>query len=67
MFSKELANRLIKIIDERSMTVESLANTVGLTREYVSGIKNGHNVPSIDSLEKICSGLGLEPNDLLLN
>ena len=67
MFSKELATKLIKIIDEREITVETLAKTVGLTREYITGIKNGHNTPSLDSFEKICSGLGLEPNDLLIS
>ena len=67
MFSKELAANLIKIIDERNMTVESLANAVGLTREQITNIKNGKSVPKLTSLEKLCSALELNPNDLLLN
>lgn len=67
MFSKELSSQLGKIISKREMTVETLANAAGLTREYVTNIKNGKQVPTLTSFEKLCSALEVEPNDLLLN
>lgn len=67
MFTKELSQKIVKLIDERNLTVEALANAAGLTREYVTNIKNGRQVPSLTSFEKLCSALEVEPNDLLLS
>lgn len=67
MFTKELSAQLIKIIDERELTVESLAVAAGLTREQLSNIKNGKAVPKLTSIEKLCTALEVDPNDLLLN
>lgn len=67
MFSKQLSSKLLKIIGERKMTIESLANASGLTREFVSHVANGKQVPTLNSFEKICSALELEPNDLLIS
>ena len=67
MFSKELSAKLLKIIDERDMTLVSLAEASGLTREFIGKIASGKQVPTLNSFEKICSALELEPNDLLIN
>ena len=67
MYSKELSAHLIKIIDERELTVEALATAAGLTREYLTKVKNGKHVASLTTLEKLCTALELNPNDLLLN
>lgn len=67
MFSKELSAKLLKIIDEREMTLVSLAEAAGLTREFIGKIASGKQVPTLNSLEKICSALELEPNDLLIS
>ena len=67
MFTKELSAKLIKIIDERDLTVEALAEAAKLTREQLTNIKNGKSEPKLTSLEKICTALELNPNDLLLN
>lgn len=67
MYSKELSAQLIKIIDERELTVESLATAAGITREYLTKVKNGKHVASLTTLEKLCTALELNPNDLLLN
>ncbi len=67
MFSKELAVKLLKIIDERDMTLESVAEATGLTYRFISNVTRGVQVPGLDTFEKICAGLELEPNDLLIN
>lgn len=67
MFTKELSTKIEKLMEERKLTVESLATSAGLTREYVTKVKNGKQVPTLTSFEKLCSALEVEPNDLLLN
>ena len=67
MFVKELASNLLKVIDEKNMTLESLSEKSDLSRRFINNIINGKQVPTINSLEKLCSALELEPNDLLIN
>lgn len=67
MFTKEFQANLLRLIDEKEMTVESLARASGLTREFLSRMLSGKQVPTITSLEKICSAVEAEPNDLLIN
>lgn len=67
MFVKELASNLLKVIDEKNMTLESLSEQSDLSRRFINNIIRGKQVPTINSLEKLCSALELEPNDLLIN
>lgn len=67
MFAKEFASNLLRVVNERNMTLVSLAEASGLTREYIGNIASGKQVPTLTSFEKICSALELEPNDLLIN
>ncbi|MBE6809047.1 MAG: helix-turn-helix transcriptional regulator [Ruminococcaceae bacterium] len=67
MFVKELASNILKVIDENNMTLESLSEKSGLSRRFINNIISGKQVPTINSLEKLCSALELEPNDLLIN
>lgn len=67
MFTKELSFQMLKIIDQRKLTLEKLSEATGMSRKFIGNIINGKQVPSLDSFEKICSALELEPNDLLLN
>lgn len=67
MFTKELSTKLLKIIDERNMTLESLSEAAGLSRKFIGNVTSGKQVPTLNSFERICSALELEPNDLLIN
>ncbi len=67
MFVKEMAVNVLKIMDERKMTLESLSKKSGLSRRFLNNILSGKQVPTINSLEKLCSALDVEPNDLLTN
>lgn len=67
MFTKELAKNLLQIIDERNMTLEGLANVSNLSSKFIGNIASEKQSLTLDSFEKICSALELEPNDLLLN
>ena len=67
MFKKELSVKLLKIIDERKLTVKSLSELANLSRNYVSNIIDEKQVPTIDTLENICSGLNVTPDELLIS
>ena len=67
MFSKELATKILKLIDERNMTLEALAKSSGLSRKFINNVTSGKQIPTLTSLEKLCSALEVEPNDLLIN
>ena len=67
MFTKELSLQMLKVIDHRKLTLEKVSEATGLSRKFIGNIINGKQVPTLDSFEKICSALELEPNDLLLN
>lgn len=67
MFSKELAVKILKLIDKNNMTLEALSEASGLSRKFINNITNGKQVPTLNSLEKLCSAFEVEPNDLLIN
>lgn len=67
MFSKELAIKILKLIDEKNMTLEALSEVSGLSRRFITNVISGKQVPTLNSFEKICSALELEPNDLLIS
>lgn len=67
MFKKVLSLKLLKIIDERKLTVKSLSELTNLSRNYVSNIIDEKQVPTIDSLENFCSGLNVTPDELLIS
>ena len=49
------------------MVVEALSEASGLSRRFINNITSGKQVPTLNSLEKFCSALEVEPNDLLIN
>lgn len=67
MFSKELSAKILKLIDERNMTLEGLSQASGLSRRFINNVTSEKQVPTLNSLEKLCSALELEPNDLLIS
>lgn len=67
MFTRELSIKIWQMIDERGMTLEELAEAAGLCRKFVGNIASEKQVPTLDSFEKICSALEVEPNDLLIS
>ncbi len=67
MFTRELSVKILRIVAERDMTLESLSEAAGLSRKFIGNITKERQVPTLDSFEKICTALQLEPNDLLIN
>ena len=67
MFSKELPIKILKLIDQKEMTIEALSVASGLSRKYITNITGGKQIPTLTSLEKLCSALEVDPNYLLIN
>ena len=66
MFKDNLSEALLKLIEEKNITQEKLAEASNLSFRYVNKIIGRKSSPTITSLEKICSAYDITPNELLL-
>ena len=53
----DIAERLRQLRESKKITQGDIERRSGLLRSYISRIENGHAVPTVESLEKICQGL----------
>lgn len=67
MFKKELGIKILKLLDQKNMTIEELAEIANLSRKFVGNVINQRQSPTLDSFEKICAALEVTPNDLLIS
>jgi transcriptional regulator with XRE-family HTH domain len=64
---KRAVGKRIKIVRQRSgLTQDQLAEQVGLSPKYISGIERGVENPTMDILIRLAKMLGVEPYDLFL-
>jgi transcriptional regulator with XRE-family HTH domain len=64
---KRAVGKRIKIVRQRSgLTQDQLAERVGLSPKYISGIERGVENPTMDILLRVAKMLGVEPYDLFL-
>ena len=49
----------------RPVTIEEVATEVGISRQSLSDIENGHSLPRYKVLAKLCKLYGVQPGDLL--
>lgn len=54
--------RIKEVIKEKKFTVVALAGAIGITQPNMSNIVNGKSTPSLETLEKIATALGVEIN-----
>ena len=52
---------------ERGMTIEALADEVGLAYTYVGQIERGSRNPTLDVVERMAMALSVEPLALLIS
>ncbi|WP_213996162.1 MULTISPECIES: helix-turn-helix transcriptional regulator [Tepidanaerobacter] len=55
----DIGARLKELRTSRNITITALANKVGLTREHLSNIERNVNMPSLQTLQKICDALDI--------
>ena len=64
---KRAVGKRIKIVRQRNgLTQDQLAEQVGLSPKYISGIERGVENPTMDILIRVAKMLGVEPYDLFL-
>ena len=64
---KRAVGKRIKIVRQRNgLTQDQLAEQVGLSPKYISGIKRGVENLTMDILLRVAKMLGVEPYDLFL-
>ena len=64
---KRAVGKRIKIVRQRSgLTQDQLAEQVGLSPKYISGIERGVENPTMDTLLRLAKVLGVESYDLFL-
>jgi transcriptional regulator with XRE-family HTH domain len=64
---KRAVGKRIKIVRQRNgLTQDQLAEQVGLSPKYISGIERGVENPTMDILLRVAKILGVEPYDLFL-
>lgn len=64
---KRAVGKRIKTVRQRNgLTQDQLAEQVGLSPKYISGIERGAENPTMDILLRVAKGLRVEPYDLFL-
>jgi len=53
----EVAERIRVIRQEKRLSQGDIEKRTGLLRCYISRVENGHTVPAVETLEKICRAL----------
>lgn len=62
--SHDIGPLLRAVREERKLSVSRLSRLCGLTRSFLSEVENGQASPSVASLQKIVSALGMTLGDL---
>jgi transcriptional regulator with XRE-family HTH domain len=62
---RTFAVNLRRIRNERGISQEALAHSIGIDRTYLSDLERELYSASLDMVEKLAEGLGVEPYELL--
>ena len=61
MYRKMIGSNLQKILDEKKISYTSLSKITGISRDHIYHIVNGTKELGIDTFEKICLSLSVDP------
>lgn len=67
MFSDNLSASISKLCEARHLSYETASELCRLSARYFGDIARGKTKPTVETLEKLCGGLGQTPNDLLMS
>lgn len=58
--SEAVVKKILKICDERDITINKLSNICGITQSTIDNIVNGNSKnPKLLTIVRICDGLGI--------
>ncbi len=63
---RAVGKRIKTVRQRRALTQDQLAEQVGLSPKYISGIERGVENPTMEILLRVAKALGVEPYDLFL-
>jgi transcriptional regulator with XRE-family HTH domain len=63
--AKKLGENLKKLRIKKDISQIELARILGVDRSFVSNVENGKNNPTLSTLRKIASALGVSTSELL--
>ena len=63
--SAKLGKNLKKIRTEKGISQGDISRTLNMDRGYISSVENGRRNPTIVTLEKLASALGVGVDDLI--
>lgn len=66
MFLDNLSTAVLRLCDSRKLSYEAASERCKLSSRYFGDIARGKTAPTILTLEKLCVGFELTPNELLL-
>lgn len=66
MFLDNLSTSVLRLCDSRKLSYEAASERCELSARYFGDIARGKTAPTILTLEKLCVGFDLTPNDLLI-
>ena len=66
MFLDNLSANVLQLCDYHHLSYEQASEKCDLSERYFGSIARGKTTPSILTLEKLCTGFNLTPNDLLI-
>ncbi len=65
VFSKNLSTNVLCMCDYQELTYETASKLCHLSPRYFGSIARGQTTPSVNTLEKLCTGFRRSPNELL--
>lgn len=66
MFKKTLASAVLKLLEEKNISQGWLSKETEITQRQINNIINHPSNSTLSSLERLCVGLDVTPNDLLI-
>ncbi len=66
MFLDNLSTSILKLCDSNKLSYEAASERCELSSRYFGDIARGKTAPTILTLEKLCVGFDLTPNELLV-
>ena len=66
MFLENLSANVLQLCDFYHLSYERASERCNLSERYFGSIARGKTAPTILTLEKLCTGFDLTPNDLLI-
>lgn len=62
---RKLAERIKAIREEKGLTLQEVAHTIGKDRQSIHRLEKGEFNPSFIYLSEVCKGLGIELSELM--